>query len=824
MNASVEWLSAFVETGLTGEQLRDILTSRVATVDAIEPVRADLASIVVGQVITAERHPDSDHLWLTRVDAGGPEPLDVVCGAPNVKAGVRYPFATVGTVMPNGTKIERRKIRGRVSNGMLCSARELGLGDDQEGILPLDTDAKPGTPLLAALPTIGDTRLVIDVLPNRADLLSHQGIAREIAAATGRPLREPAIPGVTSTVTPPAPRRVEKSGETGGVRVTVDDPDDAPAYLGVVIRGVHIAPSPAWLAARLAAVGVRPINNVVDITNYMLHGYGQPMHAFDLAQLAGSEIRVRRAHTGEPLRTLDGVDRVLDTSTIVIADAACARGIAGVIGGKSSEVTSDTTDIFLEIASFNPRRIRATRRALGVSTDASYRFERLVPPSRPAATYETVVRLILALAGGTVTGAPALVAAPTAPPTEVTLRTRRVAQVLGVALPPNEITKLLAQVALPAVPHGDDLVVTVPPFRPDIQREIDLIEEVARLYGYDRIPETLSQRRDNNVPDDPLVAITRRVQAALVALGFVEVRPLPFVPEKRSGEPRVKNPLADHEPYLRTTILDTLAGRAEFNLGHMEGNLRLFEIGTVFATSPAVRARPGEEVRVAALAMGARRPAHFSEPNPPTWDEWDARWIAEVIAEAAFAGAVVALEPARDHEAALWSVIANGRQVGRVARVALKLAPAQRWAAPAFGVEITLQQMPTDDTAPRGQHRYEATEPTASGRLEDRKAPTYRPIPAWPATWIDITLLVPDSVLVADVERSMRGAGERLLERFELRAEYRGESVPAGHRSLTWRLTFRHPERTLVEKEVEARRDKLLRALEADLGVRPRTT
>lgn len=827
MNASVEWLSAFVESGLSPRALRDLITERVATVDAIEPVRTDLTAIVVGRVVAAVRHPDSDHLWVTQVDAGGAEALDVVCGAPNVTVGTAYPFAAVGTTMPSGLTIERRKIRGQVSNGMLCSARELGLGDEHEGILPLTTDATSGTPLLEALP-IGDTRLVVDVLPNRPDLLSHIGIAREIAAATGLPLREPSIPSsgetsATMAATVLVPVRADRSGTADGVRVTVDDAADCPAYLGVVVRGVRVGASPPWLVARLAAVGVRSISNVVDVTNYMLHGYGQPMHAYDLERLGGSgaAVHVRRARAGERLTTLDGVDRTLDPSMLVIADAERAQGVAGVIGGRGSEVSGDTTDLFLEIASFEPRRIRGTRRALGVSTDASFRFERLVPATSPADTYATVVRLLAATAGGRVVAPPALVAAAAPRPgqdTRLRLRSQRVTQVLGVPVAATESAKLLTSVGFDVTPRGDDLEVTAPAWRTDITAEINLVEEVARLRGYSTFPDELRAYRLGTVPDHPLVARSARLREVLVGRGFVEMRPMPFVSRANPDgtSVRVTNPLAENEAYLRSELLSSLARRAEFNLTRMEGDLRLFEIGTAFRARPDKPGRPAEDVRVAVLCMGARRPAHFTEPSPPPWDEWDAKALAEAVAGVSHPGSRIVLE-ADGAAAELWRVRANDLEIGRVARVALDGPP---WAAAAYGVEIVLEVTDVADVAPPGHHAPIITDGGAPHR---DPVPQYRRPPSFPAVRVDLTLLVPAAVTAGAVEGVLRGAKEATLERIDLLSQFYGDNVPAGYRSVTWRLTFRHPERTLREKEVEARRDKLLRALETDLGVRQRT-
>jgi phenylalanyl-tRNA synthetase beta chain len=813
MNASTSWLSQFVETGLTPAQLADLITRRVATVDAIEPLRADLSSIIVGQVLTAERHPDSDHLWLTTVDAGGAEPLDVICGAPNVTAGTKYPFAPVGATLPGGLKIEKRKIRGRLSNGMLCSSRELGLGTDHEGILPLSTEAAPGTPLLKVLEG-ADTRLVVDVLANRPDLLSHRGLAREIAAATGKQLRSPAVIDVQA----PAPIPTFASGMTAGVRVVVDHATDSPAYMGVVIRGVRIGASPPWLIDRLTAVGVRPINNLVDATNYMLHGFGQPMHAFDLDRLAKASdgvpvVAVRRAVAGESLVTLDGSTRTLDPEMIVIADAVRPQGLAGIMGGRTSEVTDTTTNVFLEIATFDPRRTRRTSRALGLSTDASYRYERGVPQELPADVYRTTLQLITGLCGGAIAGAPALVTAPERERHKLTLRAARVRTILGVDIPSAVSARLLTAIGFEAVPIESDLAVTAPWFRTDIGREIDLIEEVARLRGYETFPSDLRPYRPSAVPDPALLVTTRRLTDALVGLGFLEARPLSFVADAGPEGVRLRNPLGDSEPYLRSDLLGPLSRRAEYNLDRKQGDLRLFEIGTVFRRAEGPR--PIEEVRVAALMMGARRPPHFTEPDPPAFDEWDAKAIADRLITLAFPGVAVALQPATDGDE-LWTLYAAEAAVGVVTRVRLD-APA--WARPAFGIELVLETTVTAAVAPPGANAYWTVAESARARV----VPRYVAPPTFPAVERDVSLLVPDSLEggVGEVERVLKAEGG-LLEEIRLVSEYRGPGVDTGDRSVTWRLTFRHPTRTLTEKEVDERQRKLLRTLETELGVRQR--
>jgi phenylalanyl-tRNA synthetase beta chain len=877
MNVSYAWLKTFVDFDLASRALRDLLTRRVVTVDEVVPLRTDLSPIVIGHVVECARHPDSDHLSVTKVDAGTGELIDVVCGAPNVKAGKRYPFAPVGTTMPNGMKVERRKIRGAVSAGMLCSARELGLGDEHEGIMELDVDAPPGTPFLEALP-VGDTRLVLDVAPSRPDLLSHLGVAREIAAALGKDIRPLIWAGARDFLGAPsaeqesmtrrlldelptalAGERLDASaiadavtslvgdqseaavslidavrtmadrprhhgateGKTGDVRVVLEDPRGAPRYCGVVIRGVKIAPSPQWLADRITAVGGRPINNVVDATNFMLHGFGQPMHAFDVARLAGSAVIVRRARAGERLVTLDGVERTLTPSMTVIADAERAQALAGIMGGRDSEVTDETTDIFLEVGNFDPKMTRATRRALGLSTDASHRFERGVDIEWTPFWLSHAVALITHVAGGTAEDDVDLYPEPR---TQAPLRLRvaRIAKVLGSPITAQETISLLRSIGFlvewvpgTAMLHGDQELHVVPPsWRVDVVHEVDLIEEVARLHGYDAFPSELRPYRVGTVPDAPIELLASRLRQALAEAGLFEVRPMPFV---SGGEDhvRVRNPIAENEAYLRRNIIESLAKRAEHNLSHMEGNVRLFEIGAAF--SPSTGRLPHEEVRVGALIMGARRPPHFTEPKPPPFDEWDAKGLAELIAETAFPRRAITLVPG-DGEA-LWQVHLDGRAIGVVSRIALD---APVWASPAFGVEIALETVTSADVAAPGHSAYR-TGDTAAGVRGPASIAPFRALPVTPAAEFDLALVVPNDIPAAKVEAVIREHAGELLERVVLFDEFRGAGLPAGTRSVAWRLTFRHPERTLRDKEVSGRREKLLRALEEELGVRQRT-
>ncbi|MBM4193558.1 MAG: phenylalanine--tRNA ligase subunit beta [Gemmatimonadetes bacterium] len=807
MNVSHEWLGAFVPHGLPAERVRDLITAHVATVEGFERTRAELAPFVVGQVVASERIPDT-RLSFNKVDDGTGTLLEVVCGAPNVTVGAKYPFARTGTTMPAGFVIEKKKIRGFTSNGMLCSARELGLGDDHDGIYALDTEAPVGTPLLSVLP-LADTRLVLDVLPNRPDLLSHLGVARELAALTGTTVRLPEELPAAAAVTPV---RGAASASAGGVRVTLADSADCGRYCAVIIRGLKVGPSPDWLRRRVESVGGRSINNVVDATNYLLHGFGQPVHAFDLATLGGGAIGVRRAAAGESLTTLDGAARTLDASVLVIADASVPVALAGLMGGKATEVTECTTDVLLEVATFAPRVVRGGRRKLGMSTDASYRYERGIDDAAVESNARIAAALIVAVAGGEV-AAMASVGTDPAARASVAVAATKVSRLLGDAVGPEESAALLRAIGFATTVDGDRVTATPPSWRHDVARDVDLVEDIARLRGFDRLPDALTAARLGTVPDHPLYTLGVRVRNALVADGLLEVRPLPYRAGAERPLVRVRNPLGEDEPFLRDSILDTLARRAEHNLARMQGNVRIFEIGTAFL--PGDGASVKEAIHVGALVMGARRPPHFTESEPPAFDAWDAKALAERMVHAAWPASRVELKPAE--APALWSALVDGTARGVVTPVALD---APVWASAAFGVELTLGKMPARPPAARGAHEYERT----GGADRSTTPARYVPLPTTPAAEFDLALVVPDAVSAAAVEKTLRGVSGEMLESLLLFDEYRGDKVPAGTRSLAWRLTFRHPERTLRDKEIEGRRAQLLKTLEKELNVRARTT
>jgi phenylalanyl-tRNA synthetase beta chain len=793
MNISRRWLEDFLRRPLDPRELVERLAMAGVPADAVEPVAAELRAVVVGLVEDVRPHPNADRLRLCLVNDGGTERRHVVCGASNVTAGVKYPFARVGTTLPGGLVLEKRKIRGEPSEGMLCSARELGLGEDHEGILPLDTEAAPGTPLTDAL-DVDDDRFVVDVTPNRPDLLCHKGVARELAAADGTALRLPEIPGAPDLALG-SPRREGAAAEVDGVRVAIEDADACPRFTAAVLRGVKVGPSPAWLRRRLEAVGQRSINNVVDATNWVMFELNRPMHAFDLARLRGPAVVVRPARAGEAIVTLDGQRRALDPSMAVVADATGAQAVGGVMGGSESEVSGATTDLFLECAWWLPARIRATRRALGLATEASYRFERGVDQMNGAEAVRRCAEIILATGGGEVRGEIVdLWPQPSFPP-RIFLRPARVAQVLGVEVPWARIEQYLVRLGCTVVSKPDDgrMAVDVPGWRPDLRAEIDLVEEVARIHGFGTLPDELRPFRVGARPDDPRELADDRIRDGLVAQGLREGRMLPLVPAG-SGDVRVVNPLSvDHE-LLRRDLVGGLARAVEGNWGAHVRDVRLFELGTAFA--PGEGDRPGEERRVAGVISGAREPAHWTAAGrAPDADLWDVRGLFETAVALAQPGATVQVDPRAPDR---WvAVRPDGTTAGWAGPVAADRPP---WAAPLFGFEVAI------DPAPRGPV-------------------SYQPLPETPAAERDLALVLPEGVLADQVAAGLRRGAGRLLEAIEIVDEYRGAGLPAGARSVAFRLRFRAAGRTLRDAEVEAAIERCLAAVREEVpGVSLRAT
>jgi phenylalanyl-tRNA synthetase beta chain len=582
-----------------------------------------------------------------------------------------------------------------------------------------------------------------------------------------------------------------------------------------VIRGVRVGPSPAWLAHRLTALGHRSINNVVDATNYILFEVNQPLHAFDLAKLRGPAVVVRRAKPGEPIVTLDGVNRKLTADMTVICDAERPTIVAGVMGSAESEVSETTTDLVLECAYFQPTRIRRTRRALGISSESSYRFERGIDMLAMPDALARAIDLIRAVAGGEVREAPIDIWPDPQQPRSVFLRPERVAHLLGVPVARPEIERLLSAVGFVAAPKDHRLAVQVPGWRPDVTREVDLIEEVARLRGYDTLPSELRAYRPGTAPDAPSELALSRIRERLVRGGLFEARTLPLGPPDSPEAIAVRNPLSAEEAHLRSRLLPGLARRVEHNWHVGERDVRLFEVGTVFKPGPGARGPgtggglPDEQLWLGIVLTGARRPPHWSEgAKVPDMDIWDLKRHFELAVGAAAPGCTVRpLEDGAgwvavrgDDAVGPWPLakgqwpMANGAAEGWAGPLE---ADAPKWAAPLYGLEVRI-----------------AVAPPAAVR--------YEPLSTHPPVVRDLSLVVPPGVTAAAMAAVLQRGGGALLERLDVLDEYRGPGLPAGTRGVTWRCTFRDPARTLMEKEVDAPLGRMLSALEGELDVRRR--
>ena len=780
MKASRRWLEAFLRRPLEARDLAEKLAMLGAPADAVEPLHADLRDIVVARVDAVRPHPDADRLRVCTVDDGTPGRRNVVCGASNVEAGRSYPFARVGASLPGGLRIEKRKIRGELSEGMLCSPRELGLGSDHDGIMTLSTDAAPGTSFLSTL-ALDDERLELDVSPVRPDLLGHKGLARELASAYKTPFRLPEIPGAPE-IQPSSRPAVQPSVTTGGVTITIETGSACRRFTGAVIRGVKVGPSPQWLVQRLESIGQRSINNVVDATNYVMFELGQPLHAYDLARIAGARLTARRATAGERLVTLDGVERPLPDRVTVIADGSGPVGIAGVLGGQGSEVSSDTTDIFLECAWFEPRDTRFARRAFGLATEASQRFERGTDLWAVPDALRRGIAVIVATAGGQLDGEPADCWPEPASPTRIFLRTDRVAQVLGVELAVQVLEQCLVAIGctLVAKPAEARLAVEVPGWRPDLREEIDLIEEVARIYGFAEFPDLLRPFRAGAQVDAPVEIALSRLRRHCVAEGLYEAILLPLgVPDAPDAVP-VLNPLSAEHGFLRSRLLPGLVRQVEANWAAQVRDIRLFETGTVFRPGEPGRP-PVENIHLAAVLTGARNPAHWTDGgHPADADLWDLKGLFERVVSLAIPDATVQVEGAG------WIARRpDGREAGRADPLRADAPP---WSAALFGLEVLVEAVP-------------------------RPVRSYRPLPVTPAVTRDLALLVPDAVPVGSVTGAVRDTAGGLLESVGVIDEYRGAGLPPERRGVALRLVFRRRDRTLRDTEVDAVMQRIITQL-----------
>ena len=786
MRISVNWLNEWLGTPAEARDLAARLTMAGLEVEAIEPAAPPLAGIVVGEIVECGKHPNADSLSVCKVQAGGSEPLQIVCGAPNARVGLKAPLATVGTKMPGGMEIKQAKLRGVESQGMLCSARELGLAEDSSGLLELPADCTAGQSITAAL-DLADTLVEINLTPNRGDCMGVLGVAREAAVLTGTTLGGPALRAVPAQSSDRFP--VELAPGAGCAR-----------FAARVVRGVRPeAQAPMWMRERLRRSGLRSINAVVDVTNYVMLELGQPMHAYDLRELDGG-IVVRRARAGETLRLLDGRDVVLDESVLVIADHAKALGLAGVMGGEHTGIGAATTDVLLEVAYFQPQAIVGRGRRYGLVTDASQRFERGVDPTLQERAIERATELLLACAGGTPGPTEVTELRGELPPrAAVRFRPERARRVIGVTIADAGIGDILRRLGMQVEEGASEWRVTPPSWRFDIAIEEDLIEEVARVHGFDRIPET-----DPATPlAIPAIAETRvtpeTVADLLVQRGYHEAITYSFVdPQLQAvlcpGEPtlRLANPISADLAEMRVSLWPGLVRALGENQRRQQPRVRLFELGRKFQVEGGTL----REIPVlAGIAAGAALPEQWGVAAAEV-DFFDVRADVDAVLRATGAAGEFSFEPGSHpalHPGQCARILRNGVAVGWLGRL-------------------------HPDVMRRLELTYSAVlfEIETESGLEAR-VPRMAEISRFPAVRRDLAVLVPESVPVEALLGTVRRAAGGLLTGVVVFDIYRGQGIADGFKSVAIGLNLQDISRTLTDVDTDAVVAQVVAGLEREL-------
>jgi len=792
MKVTWSWLGDWVELPESPEKLAHQLAMLGLPVESLEKAASFDAGIVVGRVLSVEPHPNADRLRLCSVDAGNGR-LSIVCGATNVAAGQHVPVALVGSRLPDGTRLRRSKIRGIESEGMICSKRELGLEAESEGIWPLPFEAPLGTPLSDALGP-ADAVLDVEITPNRSDCQSVLGLAREIASWRGVPLK-------------PRPTLIE-AAEDSLPKVTIERGEDCPRYLARVVTGLRIGPSPDWLRRRLEATGFRSINNVVDVTNYILREYGQPIHAFDAAKVGGGEIRVRRAREGETLILLDGREAKLAPGVLVIADASAPMALAGIMGGIDSGVTDHTTRVILECAEFDPALTRSAARALGVETDASARFIEGVDGERLPDAIDATARLLSEVAGGTVVRGRAEQRPVIPPARTVPLRLGRLSLLLGHPVTREEATRALERLGLALegawrMEAGSETArFRVPSHRRDLEIEEDLIEEVARMVGYESIPSRARVMAAEAVGGGASLEFETRLVRLACGLGFDETLttvlvgtvPPAALPEGDGAQLwELQNPMSRELRHLRPSLLPGLLAGVSRNLHRGIRDVRLCEVGKVFRSSPEPLG--SERVECALVLAGAPDPWRHPDAAPDRFLEL--KGAVEALLEALG----IDSWKARSYDESCWArgtgagIVRNGSTLGRLGRVADALRAhagiePQAWAA-VLDVAALKEAVPAQRS--------------------------YRPAPRFPALKRDLAIVVDGAVTHEDVVSVIRKSGGPTLHEIRLFDLFEGPQVGAGKKSLAYALEFRHPDRTLSDREADEALRGVVGALAATL-------
>ncbi|MBO8170293.1 MAG: phenylalanine--tRNA ligase subunit beta [Bacillaceae bacterium] len=816
MRVSYKWLSEYIDlSGVTPEELAEKITRSGIEVDVVEPRNRGVTNTVVGYVESKEKHPDADKLNVCTVDVGETEKLQIVCGAPNVDAGQKVPVALVGAKLPGGLKIKKAKLRGVESRGMICSAKELGINDkllpkeQQDGIMVLPDSWQIGEDVIPLL-GLDDVVLELDLTPNRSDCLSMMGVAYEVAAILGREVREPDL-----TVT-------EQGDEIDPkVSVRIDAPDHCYRYSARLIENVTLGPSPMWMQNRLIAAGIRPINNVVDITNYVMLEQGQPLHAFDYEAVFGGNIVVRLAQEGETIVTLDDVERTLDPEMLLITDGDKPIGIAGVMGGANSEVTENTRTILLESAHFAGASIRKTSRKLGLRSEASLRFEKDVDPEGVMRALERATQLMVELAGGKVAKGISESVLRGQEPAVVELNLNRLNKFLGMTLSRDTVADILRRLNFDFEETGDQegtvFQVKVPTRRQDIRLEEDLFEEVARLYGYDEIPTTLPVTVTTPGSLTREQYLRRQVRRILNSMGMKEAMTYTFTSPSMADDVEsvfgnlensdyqpipLAMPMSEERSVLRVNLLPHLMETAAYNRNRRLEDVAVFEVGNIFLSEEKqLTSLPEERLVLGGLLTGHWVGDHWLQNRQPV-DFYLTRGILDAL-----------FERLNVDEISYRPVSGlKGMHPGRTADIYV--------AQERIGYVGQLH--------PEVQKKYDLGE-TYVFQLELEKLfarvkdyEMYRPLPRFPAINRDLAVVVDGDLAHADLQAKIREAGGKWLESVHLFDVYSGEGIEEGKKSMAFSLVYRDPEKTLTDEEVNEVHDGVVRVLEEAFGARLR--
>jgi len=794
MKISGRWLRDYVDVPISFEELAEKLTSSGTEIQSLTHLDSGLSGVVVGQVLSKKRHPRADRLSICQVDVGK-EVLHIVCGAPNVAEGQKVPTAMVGSVLPGGFKIEARTIRGVSSQGMICSEKELDISQEAAGIMVLADDVPVGKLLQEVLP-LEDVVLEADLTPNRPDCMSMVGIAREVAAICQTKLRRPSVSLSEE------PKSVHEL-----VSIDLQDPEACPRYGARIVRGVKIGPSPLWLSQRLAVSGIRSINNVVDVTNFVMLELGQPLHAFDYDLLAGAQILVRRSREGESFITLDGKEHILDPQVLLICDADKPVALAGIMGGLQSEVTPSTMNILLESAYFQPSTIRRGSKKLNISTESSQRFERGVDPNGIVDALDRAVQLIVELAGGAV--AKGVVDRYPKPiePQQISLRVDRANSLLGTDLSAEQMASFLKSLSFETAGQGP-LQVRVPTFRPDVTREVDLVEEIARMYGYDRIETRVHGGGTLRISPAWEEEAVGKIKLALCGLGFYEVVTnsltdphLVSLIDQQETQRRIVNPLSTDLSVLRPSLILSLLQVVQRNLRRSLKDMRIFELGKIFQ-HPSPEDFSAEKWSLCGVITGRRWPASWDRPDVQV-DFYDLKGLLECLLDKLsidnfnflpYDGGVF-------QKGIAAALVLGGTRCGFLGQLAPGVRSAFDLTEEIFLFDLDVALL-------------------IKAMSRDRH---YMSLPKFPVAERDLAIVVSEEVLAHQVEDAIRQAGGELLVEVRLFDVYRGRQIVAGKKGLAYSLRYQSPVKTLKDSEVDGIQKRIVTTLRQKFGVELRS-